>query len=57
MNNGTVRTILIDSMSPQIHSEIAGINSAYDIMIALKQKYGLAEGETDDLLIKFVHNS
>jgi len=44
MNNGTVRTILIDSMSPQIHSEIAGINSAYDIMIALKQKY---EGSID----------
>jgi len=40
MNNRTVRTILTDSMTPQIHSEIAGINSAYDTMIALKQKYG-----------------
>ncbi|OUM58217.1 hypothetical protein PIROE2DRAFT_16575 [Piromyces sp. E2] len=40
MKNGEARTIIVDSITSQIHNEIAGINSAFDIMEALKVKYG-----------------
>jgi len=40
MNNGKARVILVESMTPQVHSEVVGINSAYSMLEKLKKKYG-----------------
>jgi len=40
MNNGKARVILVESMTPQVHSEVVGINSAYNMLEKLKKKYG-----------------
>ena len=46
MNNGRARTILIDTITNQIHKEVIGIDSACTIMEKLKKKY---DGDDTDI--------